>query len=154
MADSFTHSEVLVKNDRTYSFIINQSSTQALSLKMTELVRTEFGPEQREINVSAEDLPDFVDKLINAFVACRAATKRATTVRPTAVKPPATVPGKAYAVEAIRQVHQQAYAPWTPADDQRLRELVGGKKSVSSIANLLQRNTGAISSRIKKLDLK
>lgn len=144
----------MVKKDRSYSFNINQNPNKNLSLKITEQVQTAFGVEQREINVIAADLADFIDKLIDSFVACKALLKQQQPTQVTAFVAPARVPVKSYSVDEKRQVHQQAYAPWTPADDDRLKELVANKKSVSAITVLLQRNEGAINSRIKKLALK
>lgn len=52
-------------------------------------------------------------------------------------------------VEVQRQAH--AYAPWTPDEDRSLLDLYDGGMSISEIAEALGRNTGAITSRIKKL---
>ena len=154
MTDKFLHHEALVKGNRVYSFAVSQNTARELRLKLTEQSEDEFGFEQREINIDGVHLADFIDKLIDSFVACKALLKQQQPAQVTAFVAPARVPVKSYSVDEKRQVHQQAYAPWTPADDDRLKELVANKKSVSAITVLLQRNEGAINSRIKKLALK
>lgn len=62
-------------------------------------------------------------------------------------------PPKAYSVERIRQGHPTAYAPWTSDQDERLRELVEQGLSTKDIAELMGRQPGGISSRIRKLHL-
>lgn len=65
-------------------------------------------------------------------------------------------PGKAktYSFEEIRKKNEQAYMPWTQEDDNKLEMLFCEGKSTKELAELFQRNEGAISSRIKKLELK
>lgn len=52
-----------------------------------------------------------------------------------------------------KQIHAKAYAPWTEEDDNRLRQLYQDGKTTSELADLFERNTGAIRSRIRKLGL-
>ena len=61
--------------------------------------------------------------------------------------------GKSYDIEDIRKVFPKAYAKWEEADDRSLkREYLKGK-SVDELAEMLQRNPGAIRSRLKKWGL-
>lgn len=57
-------------------------------------------------------------------------------------------------LEEIRKVHNQAYLPWSVEDDERLEALFCEGKSIKELAQEFERNEGAISSRIKKLELK
>ena len=75
----------------------------------------------------------------------------ATTVK--ALRSPVSTDGKAYAVEAIRQAHPQAYEKWTAADDERLRQLSCEGKCMKELADAFQRQAGAIRSRLGKLGL-
>ncbi|HZK82812.1 MAG TPA: DUF433 domain-containing protein [Humisphaera sp.] len=59
----------------------------------------------------------------------------------------------AYQVAEIRKSYPRAYEKWTDNEDRRLRELIDGGLTVARIARRLQRQRGAIRSRIRKLDL-
>ena len=61
---------------------------------------------------------------------------------------------KSYSVEEKRKTNWNAYQPWTKKDDSRLELLYCEGKSVTDLSNEFGRNTGAIRSRIKKLELK
>ena len=56
-------------------------------------------------------------------------------------------------MERQKQLHAKAYAPWTEEDDNQLKQYVNEGRLVKEIASLMERNTGAIRSRIKKLEL-
>jgi len=58
---------------------------------------------------------------------------------------------KKYSVEEIRKTYAKAYRPWTYEEDLELRNMLNQGKKTKEIAQLLQRKTGAIKSRIKKL---
>ena len=61
---------------------------------------------------------------------------------------------KSYSVDEIRIVHTEAYKKWDSAEDLKLTNLFNEGKKVDEIADLLGRNNGAITSRLKKLELK
>ncbi len=61
-------------------------------------------------------------------------------------------PQKAYSVEKIREVHPNAYQPWTAVEEKELLQLKEVNKSVSYIAGVLGRKKGAITTRLKQLD--
>ncbi|MEG2612970.1 MAG: hypothetical protein RR971_05720, partial [Alistipes sp.] len=46
-----------------------------------------------------------------------------------------------------------AYKPWTHEDDDRLEQLFCEGKNTKELSAIFQRNRGAITSRIKKLEL-
>ena len=54
-------------------------------------------------------------------------------------------------MEQQKQLHAKAYASWTEEDDNKLRLYVQDGLSVTEIALKMERNNGAICSRIKKL---
>ncbi len=54
----------------------------------------------------------------------------------------------------IRKTYQRAYEPWKPEEDEELARLVASGINTKEICRQLQRNPGAIRSRIKKLGLK
>jgi superfamily I DNA/RNA helicase len=59
----------------------------------------------------------------------------------------------AYSVDKIREVHKDAYAPWTEELDDELTEMYCMGISPKDIAKHFGRTSGAIRSRIKKLEL-
>ena len=64
------------------------------------------------------------------------------------------VADKVYSIEKIRETHKQAYSPWTTEDDNKLELLFCQGKNVKELAQIFERNEGAINSRINKLELK
>jgi hypothetical protein len=65
----------------------------------------------------------------------------------------ATAPSKAYDLTEIRQDHPRAYEPWTPEDDNQLRQLFHAGVSQEQMSKALQRQCSAIRSRLMKLHL-
>ena len=57
-------------------------------------------------------------------------------------------------IERQKQLHANAYAHWDDEDDKKLTKFYRQGLSISEIASLMNRNTGGISSRIKKLGLR
>ena len=57
-------------------------------------------------------------------------------------------------MERQKQFHANAYAKWDDEEDKKLTEYYRQGLSTSEIASLMNRNTGGISSRIKKLGLR
>lgn len=53
----------------------------------------------------------------------------------------------------IKQKHPNAYAPWTPKQEEILKSMHKGGAPVKAIASALKRQPGAIESRIRKLGL-
>jgi DNA-directed RNA polymerase specialized sigma24 family protein len=89
-----------------------------------------------------EDLKDFAEAFKKSLTKFKA------------LKEPKTTNGKTYTVEKVREVYKQAYSPWTTEDDNKLELLFCEGKKVKELAQIFERNEGAINSRIKKLELK
>lgn len=62
-------------------------------------------------------------------------------------------PEKAYSVDEIRTKHKDAYKPWTPELDTELTTMFCEGINPKDIAKHFGRTRGAITSRIKKLEL-
>jgi hypothetical protein len=60
---------------------------------------------------------------------------------------------KSYSFEEVRKTHTEAYQLWTEELDFELTTMFCGKVSISAMAIHFGRTRGAISSRIKKLEL-
>jgi len=136
------YSDKITKGKRTYFFEIKKSEQGVLYLKISESKKTTSGIEHHRLLVFDEDMKDFVDTLRKAL----AKFKELKAFEPTE--------GKTYSVEKIRQVHKQAYAPWTTEDDNKLELLYCEGKKTKELAQVFGRNEGAINSRIKKLELR
>src|SRR6266508_1562553 len=67
--------------------------------------------------------------------------------------PQATNEDKSYDVDEIRLEHPRAYEKWCAEEDQQLSELCRSGKNVKEISKTLQRQEGAIRSRLAKLNL-
>lgn len=142
MNDKEIYSDKIIKGNRTYFFDINKSEKGDYFLKITESKKTASGYERHHILIFKEDITDFAttfEKALSKFKSLQA-------YEPT--------DDKAYSVEKIREVHKQAYTPWTTEDDNKLEQLFCEGKKTKELAQLFGRNEGAINSRIKKLELK
>ena len=142
MNDNEIYSDKIVKGSRTYFFDIKRSESGDLYLKVSESKKTASGFEHHRLMVFDEDLKDFVEAL-----------KRSLT-KFKELKAPKQTDDKAYSVEKIRETYQQAYMPWTVEDDNKLELLFCEGKKVKELSEIFGRNSGAINSRIKKLELK
>lgn len=60
---------------------------------------------------------------------------------------------KTYTVEEVRKNHKQAYAKWTREEEELLINSLAEGLNVEEIATMLERQPGAIASRINKLGL-
>jgi len=61
---------------------------------------------------------------------------------------------KAYTKAEKQAANKNAYEKWTTEDDENLERLFCEKKTVAELSEIFGRNSGAIRSRIKKLELK
>jgi ATP-dependent DNA helicase RecQ len=64
-----------------------------------------------------------------------------------------TLKEKAYSVAEIRTTHTEAYKKWDADEDLKLKNLYKEGQKIKELALIFGRNEGAISSRIKKLEL-
>ncbi len=62
-------------------------------------------------------------------------------------------PAKAYSVAAIRKESNQAYAPWSEADDEYLRSRFLEGATIEDLVSEFGRKPGGIRSRLRKLGL-
>lgn len=134
------YSDKITKGSRTYFFDIKKSDKSVLYLKISESKKTQSGYEHHRLMIFDEDLEDFVEAMKKSLTKFKE------------LKEPKD--GKTYSVEKIREAHQQAYLPWTAEDDNKLELLFCEGKKVKELAEIFKRKVGAISSRIKKLELK
>ncbi|MFD3538675.1 hypothetical protein ACFWUQ_04150 [Streptomyces sp. NPDC058662] len=65
---------------------------------------------------------------------------------------PQPEPSKAYTVEEKRLAHPNAYKPWTPADEERLRRRCAEGVPLADLGQEFGRDQGAIASRLLRID--
>lgn len=131
----------ITKGNRTYFFDVKRSENDSLYLSVSESKRTDDGFEKYKILIFEEDINDF-KKLFN-----RAVRKLEKLTDPESDK-------ESYTLDDIREQHPQAYLPWSTEDDEKLEALFCEGKTVKELANIFERKAGAITSRIKKLELR
>lgn len=75
---------------------------------------------------------------------------------PTAIqhKPSVDSVGKSYNVDELRKLYSNAYAPWSQADDELLRDLYLRGETMLILIQTFGRKKGAITSRLRKLGLR
>lgn len=56
-------------------------------------------------------------------------------------------------MEKQKQLHANAYNPWTKEDDDRLKQLYKEGKNIETLMEIFARNRGAIESRLKKIQM-
>ena len=142
MNENDLYSNKITKGLRTYFFDIKKSKKGELYLKISESKKAENYFEHHRLMIFDEDLNDFVEALKIALTEFKE------------LKEPTLRENKTYSVDKIRETHKQAYFPWTTEDDNKLEMLFCANKTVKELAQIFGRNEGAISSRIKKLELK
>jgi len=86
-----------------------------------------------------EDINDFRSTLIRV-------TEEFTRLVP-------EIKDRTYDLDTLRLKYPQAYMPWTSDDDSKLEALFCEGKTVKELATIFERRKGAISARIKKLEL-
>ena len=129
----------IVAGKRTYFVDVNETKEGAKYLKITETKRLdnrEF--ERHRVMIFEED----INKIVNAF-------RTALQHFPNYVKPV-----QKSKMEMTKEKYANAYKPWIDEEDVKLIELFCQGKKPQEISEILQRNIGAINSRIEKLELK
>ena len=141
MSDKEIYSSKISKGSRTYFFDIKKTKDGDFFLKISESKKTLLKLGNHRLIVFDKDLNDFVEALNETLTKFKELNKQEQANE------------KTYSVEKIRETHKQAYSPWTIEDDNKLEFLFCEGKKVKELAQILERNEGAISSRIKKLQL-
>lgn len=142
MSSKEIYSDKIIKGNRTYFFDINKTEKGDHFLKITESKKTASGFERYHILIFEEDINNFASTIKKALLKFKSLD---------AYEP---IDDKAYSVEKIREIHKQAYMPWTTEDDNKLEQLFCEGKKAKELSEIFGRNEGAINSRIKRLELR
>jgi hypothetical protein len=139
-------SEKLACRSRIYFFDVKQSDDGSRFLRIREKTpRDAHWVEQAQMIVRETDLVRFQEAIRNVgeFLGAHK-TKELTG---------ASKGSPAKSLQEVRKAFPQAYAPWTPEADVRVRLGLARGETVASLAQALGRQPSAIRSRIRKLNL-
>jgi len=128
-------SRQLPAEHRTYFFDVFRQTESKSFLKITESKKVDESFERATILVDEK----FIDAFINELYELRTSLKRLNNIAK---------------LEKQKSLYHNAYKPWTHDDDERLEILYCEGKTTKELSALFGRNRGAITSRIKKLELK
>jgi len=124
---------------RTYFVDVKQTRERKKYLKISENKRLDDGKYERYgVIFFEEDINNLVDAL-------RSALQHFPTYKR---------PESKSRMEETKEKFSNAYQPWTKEDDNKLTELFCQGKTLKELSDIFQRNIGAITSRIAKLNLK
>jgi hypothetical protein len=123
---------------RSYFIDVKESKEGTRYLVISESRRSGEGHEHERVMIFEENFQAFANALDAAF-------EFLGVLKKTSQKPAR--------FEEIRKQFPRAYEKWTPEEDERLRGLFNQGKDAKAIAEELQRQLGAISSRLVKLGL-
>jgi len=143
---------------RTYFIDVETNERGERRLVISESKRTtDLQFERHRVVVTANYLEDFVqgfqDVLLRAGCLKRdpnPRTNRAETIKENQAKKARTP----VSFSDLRQIYPKAYMPWTPEDDENLKNAFQSCPEVRILADTFQRKPGAIESRLRKLGLR
>ncbi|HUT36237.1 MAG TPA: hypothetical protein VNE39_22300 [Planctomycetota bacterium] len=137
----FYHS--LEAGSRVYEFEVRRASTGAKYLVIKEVQQVDEEPRVRGM------IMVFEDHLLGFRRAARAAMQVLRKTR--AEQRPTDVAQKSYDLASIRRNYPRAYEKWTPEEEAHLRELAARGSSIRELAAQIQRQPGAIRSRLDRM---
>ena len=136
-------SKKITRGSRTYFFDIKKSEKNSFYLKITESKKTNSEFEHYHIIIFEEDILDIAEMF-------EVVLEKFKDLKESAV----IADNKSYDLNKIRQIHPNAYEPWTAGDDLNLEKLFCEGKSIKELSAIFGRQKGALTSRIKKLQLR
>jgi len=140
MSEQKCHGEELFSTrvhagSRTYFIDVQRAATGVKYIKIGESRRGEGKRhEHHRVMVFEEYFTEFLHALTEAVPFMR----------------PDPLPSQ---ISVVRKEHPRAYEKWTEEEDARLRSMFGAGKDAAEMAAVLQRQRGAIRSRLRKLGL-
>lgn len=146
MPDKEIYSSRLRAGNKTWCVEMKEDANGSAFLEMTEHSKIAGSERPRRIVVDkahAEDLLETMADAVRRLLAHEHRKKR-----------PAPEQTKTYTVEAVRKEHPQAYARWTAEQDELLERLYCEGTPRKELASIFGREPSAITSRIKKLELR
>jgi superfamily I DNA/RNA helicase/predicted RNA-binding Zn-ribbon protein involved in translation (DUF1610 family) len=146
LANDFISEEILLEsaNDKSTNELTNTKLNEEINLLYVAITRA-----RHSIHIPETLLPKGINnsKVIHRMRVAEDETDAAKYK----IKPSSE--SKGHNIDKIRQIHKTAYKPWTQELDDELELLYCEGKKVSELATHFGRTSGAIRSRIKKLEL-
>ena len=127
-------SEQVSAGKRTYFFDIVETERGNQYLKISESKLTDEGFERYRILIEEKHYVSFFKGIREVM--------RFVGVNPRSIK-----------FDEIRKNHPRAYKKWTVDEEKKLKELYNDGKNTKEISKYLERQPGAIRSRLQKLGL-
>lgn len=109
--------------------------------------------EQIPESLMPDEFPESIQIHVMKDVSDKKRESRRTTVVTSKMGNKENSKEKAYSVEEVKAKHKDAYKPWTPELDDELTVMYCEGVNVKDMAKHFGRTRGAITSRIKKLEL-
>ncbi|NUY79689.1 DUF3276 family protein [Flavobacterium sp. MAH-1] len=129
----------MTRGHRTFFFDINKSKNGNLYLKISESKKTASGFEHHRLIIFEEDMEGFFKTFQKTLEDFNMLKSKNQADR----KKPSTT-----------NTSQKAYGRWSQQEDDKLEILFCEGKKTKELSEIFARNTGAINSRIKKLELR
>lgn len=139
-----------------YTEVLLHRSTVRASTLLAVYSRGRVTWDTKGIAKLAETYPELLDYRKEGYptVSIRARTSPRSSDGLLVRGPSSTLDkSKTYSVAVVRRKHANAYARWSPDDDQTLREQHATGSEIAEMALNMGRNEGAIRSRLRKLGL-
>jgi len=141
-----------LKEDKKAAEINATKLNEEINLLYVAVTRT-----KNKIHIPESLMPDEFPETIQIHVMKDVSDKkresRRTTVVTSKMGNKENIKEKAYSVEEVRAKNKDAYKPWTPELDDELTVMYCEGVNVKDMAKHFGRTRGAITSRIKKLEL-
>lgn len=147
MAHRNLFSERVNNGDREYTLNIVEGINSELYLIMSNSTASGDKSEGNSFRIPVQDIGRVRDAL-NRII------EQMAGINPVQKHEIITPDPKNYTLDDKRKEHAHAYLPWSTEDDEKLEKLYCEGRSTKELAKVFNRNTGAITSRIKKLELR
>ena len=146
MPDKEIYSSRLRAGNKTWCIEAKEDANGSAFLEISESFKITGAEQPGRIVVDKEHAEDLLEAMADAV---RRLLAHAYKKRSEAPKQ-----AKTYTVEGVRKEHPQAYARWTAEQDELLERLYCEGTPRKELASILGREPSAITSRIKKLELR
>lgn len=147
MAHKNLFSERVSNGDREYTLNIVEGTNSESHLIISTSSGSGDKTDEKRIRIPVKDigcLRDALNRIVEQMAGIGRTQEDDTLVQDS----------KSYTLEDKRKEHAHAYLPWSAEDDEKLGKLFCEGRSTKELGKVFERNVGAITSRIKKLELR
>lgn len=137
---------------RTFFFDVKKPAGQPRQLVITQSRKTDNVRVRERLFVYEEDIASFVSEFMKAVEAMSTSEPRENNPRKVIPhRPPSSSALQEDRFADIRAGSPRAYEPWTAEEEETLILLAASGSTTSELAKRLQRQPGAIRSRLRRL---